>query len=109
MGARSVNAVLGLWLFFSAFLWEHTSRQFHNAWVVGVVVVTAALAGLGGARWGRVVNGVLGGWLIVTALMWNPGADPTFWNHAIVGAALALFASAPSLRAVRDRSLPTST
>jgi hypothetical protein len=104
MGPRVGNALLGLWLFLSAFLWDHSVLQFHNAWVVGTLVVTAALAGLTGAQWGRFLNAALGGWLIATALTWSRGGDfATFWNHALVGMTVALFAFAPSWRAVRRR------
>jgi hypothetical protein len=106
MGARAINAVLGLWLFLSAFLWEHGSRQFHNAWIVAAVVISAALAGLQGARWGRRLNATPGGWLVITALFWSRGDAATFWNHTLVGIAVALFAFAPSWSGARRRVSP---
>jgi hypothetical protein len=78
--------------------------QFHNAWIVGALVVAAALAGLAGARWGRLLNAALGGWLVVSALFWSRADLATFWNHALVGIALALFAFAPSWAAARRRA-----
>jgi hypothetical protein len=99
-----MNAVLGFWLFLSAFAWEHGGQQFHNAWIVGTLVVTAALAGLSGARWGRYLNAALGAWLLLTALFWSRGNAATFWNHALVGMALAFFAFAPSWAAARRRA-----
>jgi hypothetical protein len=78
MGPRIINTALGFWLFLSAFLWAHGSLQFNNAWIVGALVVTAALAGLAGARWGRLLNAALGGWLVLSALFWSRADHATF-------------------------------
>ena len=102
MGARALNAVLGLWLFVSAFLWSHRLEQLHNAWGTGLVVITAAMWGLGGAAWARFINMLAGAWLLITSLMW-PSRPATFWNHVLVGLALALLGAAPSLTALRGR------
>jgi hypothetical protein len=102
VGARIANAVVGSWLFVSAFLWPHLPAQRHNAWIVGMVAVSCALAGLTGHRWGRYVNAAAGGWLIVSSLqrLIHP---LTFWNHMVVGFLLVLFGVSPSLSALRDR------
>ena len=106
MGARALNATLGLWLFFSAFLWPHTPFHQTNAWVVGMVVVTLAMLGLTGVAWARYANAAIGGWLILSAAL-VPGIDTgTFWNHVLSGFALALFGLAPSLRDLRARRPP---
>jgi len=103
MGARLINALLGLWLFVSAFLWPHTSAERANAWIVGMLAVTAALAGLAGRKAGRLVNAALGGWLIVSALLLPRMRPATFWNNLIVGAALAFFAMVSHLPELRGR------
>lgn len=103
MGARAINAVLGLWLFFSAFLWPHTRAQRVTAWTVGLLAVTAALAGTSGRTWGRSVNAALGGWLIVSALLVPRLRVATFWTDIIVGFGLVLFAMVPRLSALRHR------
>jgi hypothetical protein len=109
MGARTAAAVLGVWLFFSAFLWPHGSAQFHNAWITGVLAVTAAMAGLhGGGRVGalpRHVHAALGGWLLVSSLLMQGTTSGTFWNHVFVGFGLLFFGVSPSLRAA-DRRAP---
>lgn len=104
MGARAINAVFGFWLFLSAFLWPHSTHQRYNAWGVGVLVVTLALAGLSGHRWARTVNALLGGWLIVTTLLWPRISPLTFWNQMLVGLAVAMFAFAGSVSALRRRA-----
>ena len=103
MGARLINATLGLWLFLSAFLWPHTPVERTNAWVGGMMAVTAALVGLSGRKIGRLVNGALGGWLIVSALLLPRFTAATFWNHLLVGAALAFFAMVARLPDIRSR------
>jgi hypothetical protein len=102
MGMRLLNALLGSWLYLSAFLWPHAPFERTNAWVSGMIAVTAALVGLGKRKAGRYVNAVLGAWLIVSAIF-TPTRAATFWNHLLVGFALALFALAPSLSALRER------
>jgi hypothetical protein len=102
MGARVVNLVVGFWLFVSAFLWQHSRAERLNAWIIGVVAVSAALAGLSGRRWGRFVNVAAGGWLIVSSLV-PTISRLTFWNHMLVGLLLAMFGVAPSLAALRER------
>lgn len=103
IGARVVNAVLGFWLYLSAFLWPHMPAQRASAWVIGMIVVTAALAGLSGLRAGRLVNAALGAWLIISALLLPQTRPATFWNHILVGAALAFVAMASRLSDLRGR------
>lgn len=98
-----MNAALGLWLFVSAFLWPHSATQRANATIVGLLVVALALAGLAGLRGARYLNAALGGWLVVSALFLPGLTQMTFWNHVVVGVAVALFALAPSLRNARER------
>jgi len=103
MGARLINGLLGAWLFLSAVLWPHTAAQRANAWVVGMLAVTAALAGLTGMKGGRMLNAALGGWLILSAVLLPRTSAATFWNHVIVGAALAFFAMVARLPDIRRR------
>jgi hypothetical protein len=103
VGARLVNVVLGFWLYLSAFAWSHSAFERANAWVSGIVVVTAALVGLRDTKAGRYVNTIVGAWLILSALLLPRLRVVTFWNQLIVGFALALFALAPSLSTLRTR------
>jgi hypothetical protein len=98
MGARAINAILGLWLFMSAFAWPHGRAQFTNATVVGMLAVTMALLGLGGRKWPRLSNVALGGWLILSSLFLPRVSVATFWNHLVVGLAMALVGASPDLR-----------
>src|SRR3982750_541792 len=104
MGARIVNAVLGLWLYLSAFAWPHTPFERANAWISGIVAVTAALVGLRHTKMGRHVNAAIGAWLIVSAVLMPAIRAATFWNHLLVGFALAFFAMGSSLSSLRRRT-----
>jgi hypothetical protein len=104
MGARAINAILGVWLFTSAFVWPHGRAQFVNATVVGMLAVTLALLGLGGRRWPRLSNTALGGWLILSSLFLPRWSVATFWNHIFVGFAMALVGASPELRHLRRRA-----
>jgi hypothetical protein len=103
MGARALNAVLGLWLFFSAFLWPQTSAQRWTAWMVGILAVTAALAGGSGEERGRNLGAALGGWLILSALLLPRLLAATFWNEIFVGFAMAFLALASTAGDLRRR------
>ena len=98
-----INALLGFWLFLSAVMWPHPPDQRTNAWVVGLLAVTAALAGLSGKKAGRMINAVLGGWLILSAILLPRMTRATFWNHVLVGAALAFVAMAAHIPDLRRR------
>jgi hypothetical protein len=102
LGARAVNAVIGLWLFFSAFLWPHSRFQALNAWVVGALAVTAALAATRGLGWARYLNAALGGWLIVSAILPLGQPPATLWNHVAAGFLLVLFSMLGNLRDIKE-------
>jgi len=101
---RAANAVIGLWMLVSPFFWLHTRFQRLNAWVVGIVVVSAALAAGRGHRLGRTVNALLGAWLIISGLLPLGQRPSIVWNQVVCGFFLVLFATADSLRALRAQS-----
>jgi hypothetical protein len=103
MGARALNTVLGLWLFFSGFLWPHTMAHRWNAWVVGMLAVFGGLVGLSGDKRGRYLNAALGGWLIASALLLPHLRPATFWNEILVGFAMVLIASTTTASDLRPR------
>ena len=103
MSARVLNALLGLWLFFSGFLWRHTEAQRWNAWVVGMLAVAGALIGISGEKRGRYLNAALGGWLILSALFLPRLRAATFWNEILVGFAMVCLALASTAGDLRRR------
>jgi uncharacterized membrane protein YobD (UPF0266 family) len=102
MNTRVANAILVLWLFFSAFLWHQTYNQRVLGWIVGMLAVTAALVERPHRRFGREMTLVLGGILIVVALLQTPRTRATFWNTLLVGLAMVLFSIISHLRALRS-------
>ncbi|HVU51788.1 MAG TPA: hypothetical protein VHL80_13925 [Polyangia bacterium] len=88
---------MGFWLFLSSFLWFHGPYQTLNAWVVSILAVTFALAGLEARPNARYANWVLGGWLVVSSFMLPETRPATAVNHVLVGVILAVMASLPRL------------
>lgn len=103
MGARALNALLGLWLFFSASFWTATATQRWIGWVVGALAVTDAVAGISGTKRGRYLNLVLGAWLILFAILLPRARALVFWNELLVGFAMVLLALAARLTDLRRR------
>jgi hypothetical protein len=101
---RATNAVIGLWMFVSTFFWFHTRFQRLNAWVVGILAMSAALAVGRGRGWGRSLNALLGAWLIISGLLPLGQRPSIVWNQVVCGFFLVLFATADSLRALRAQS-----
>lgn len=101
MSTRVANAILGLWLFFSTFLWPQTPDRRAFGWIVGILAVTAASIERPHRRLGRDVTLVLGGVLIVVALLQTPRTRATFWNTLLVGVAMVLCSVISHLRALR--------
>ncbi len=86
--ARTLNLILGAWLFVSAFLWTHTAADRVNDWAVGLAVLVFAVIAMttSPARW---VNTAIAVWLFISAFALPHAHVGTRWNEAIV--ALAVF------------------
>ena len=87
MSIRAVNIVLGLWLFLSAFLWEHTQAQMTNTWVVGALCFALALSA---SRFpaARYFNTALSVWLFISTFALPTANTGTVWNNAIIAVAI---------------------
>jgi hypothetical protein len=83
-----INAILGAWLFISAFAWPHTMAQMTNTWIVGVLCVICALISMAVPPVRYLVT-ALAVWLFIST--WAlPSASPgTLWNNVLV--AIAMF------------------
>ncbi len=86
--ARIANLILGVWLFISAFIWQHSPAQMTNTWILGVLIAVFALIAMSapGARW---VNTVLSIWLFISVWALPSVNVGTMWNNALV--AIAVF------------------
>jgi hypothetical protein len=99
-----LNALLGGWLFISAFLWPHTLAQFHNAWIAGTLVACFALAAIAGVRTARYVNVALGFWLFVVTLALPRMSGATTLNNVLVAVAIIVTSLLPEhMEAFRER------
>jgi len=92
------NAVLGAWLFASAFVWPHTSNQMTNTCAIGALSVAGALVGTQYSTI-RYVNSILALWLLVSSWAGQVATEVTTWNGTLVAFpmfALSLVTIAPT-------------
>lgn len=96
---RLINAILGVWLFVSAFVWPHSHAQMTNMWICGVLCVVFAIASLG-VPWARYLNTVLAIWLFVSAWALLPAPIAahiaTTWNNILCAIAIFVVSLVPS-------------
>jgi len=93
MAARAISAMLGLWLFLSGVAWPHDRAHLVNAWIVGILAVTIALAAVGAHPKARYLNVALGVWLIFSAMFLRATTVATALNDVLVGIGLVFFGS----------------
>lgn len=94
MAARTLNILLGIWLFISAFIWPHTSAQMTNTWILGVLCVIFALIALK-IEQVRFLNTALAVWLFISAFVLPVQSTGTQWNNALVAIAVFIISLAP--------------
>lgn len=95
MPARTLNLILGIWLFVSAFVWPHSSAQFANTWIVGVLTAIFALVAMRTPP-ARYVNTALAIWLFISAFALPTVNVGTVWNNALVGIAMFILSLVPT-------------
>ncbi len=103
MAARTLNVILGIWLFISAFVWPHDAAQMTNTWILGVLCVVFALIALGVPK-ARYLNTVLAIWLFVSAYALLDVSRGTVWNNVLVAIAVFVFSLIPTEPTPRLRS-----
>jgi hypothetical protein len=94
MTARTLNLILALWLFLSAFVWPRTAASFTNAWVVGLLAAVFAVVGMTRAK-ARFANTALSAWLLVAALVLPQRSPIARWNDLAVAVAMLLVSLVP--------------
>jgi hypothetical protein len=82
-----IIAILGAWLFISAFAWPHTMGQMTNTWIVGVLCVICALISMA-VPWVRYLNTVLAVWLFISTWAFSDSSPGTIWNNVLVAVAI---------------------
>jgi len=101
--ARWLNILIGVWLFISAFAWQHSMASRTNSWICGILVVVFAAMALAYPAV-RYLNTILGIWLIVAGCALHHVASGTQWNNIIIGAVVLLVSLVPS-KASRNPTL----
>jgi hypothetical protein len=93
--ARTLNLILGAWLFVSAFLWSHTPADRVSCWAAGLGVIAFAVIAMTipVARW---VNCALAVWLFVSAFALPHLHPGTRWNEVIVALLVFFLAIVPT-------------
>jgi hypothetical protein len=92
---RILNAILGVWLFISAFLWPHAQAQTTNTWIVGVLAVVFALVAMA-VPWVRYFNTLLAIWLFISAWALPTLHAGTIWNNVLVSIAMFIVSLVPN-------------
>jgi hypothetical protein len=90
-----INAILGLWLFVSAFLWTHSQAQMTNTWIVGVLAILFSLVSMA-VPWARYANTALAVWLFISAWALPTASPGTIWNNVLVAIAMFIVSLVPT-------------
>ncbi len=92
--ASGINVVLGIWLFISAFVWQHTTAEMTNTWILGVLCVIFALIALSAPQ-ARYLNTALAIWLFISVWALPHDNMATMWNNALVAIAVFIVSLIP--------------
>jgi hypothetical protein len=84
VAARTLNLMLALWLFFSAFAFPRSPQSMTNAWVVGLVTAVVSVASMLRRARLRYVSTVLSAWLLAAAFVLPQRSPVAHWNDVLV-------------------------
>ena len=98
MFIRVVNALLGLWMFVSAFMFARGTAQFYNVLAVSLLVIGFSLASILGRHGARKANFVLGVWLVISALALGNPTTSSMVNQIVSAALLMITSLFPHVR-----------
>jgi hypothetical protein len=92
--ARYANALLGLWLFLSAFVWPQEESARINTCLVGLFIGVCAVTATG---WGfvRHVTMILALWLAFSTVLVYPGSGVALYNNLLVSVLVLALAEIP--------------
>ena len=91
---RYSNALLGLWLFISAFAWDHAPSSRMNTCLVGLFMLVSAITATGWSI-ARHLTMALALWLAFTTLAAFPDGPASSWNNLIVALVVVVLAELP--------------
>jgi hypothetical protein len=95
VAARTLNLMLALWLFFSAFAWPRTPPSMTNAWAVGLVVAIVSVASMFRRVRLRYVCTALSAWLLAAAFLLPQRSPVARWNDVLVAIAMLVVSLIP--------------
>jgi hypothetical protein len=95
MAARTINLILGLWLFSSAFMLPRTPASMRNVLAVGALVAVLSVASMLRRVWLRYVNTALSAWLLVAAFLLPQRSPLARWNDAMIAVAMVVLSLVP--------------
>lgn len=104
MFIRVLNALLGLWLFASAFMFSHAPAPFINVLVVSLAVMAVGMASILGRHGARRVNAALGAWLVISALAFPNIPTAGIVHQIVMGVLLVITALFPHVHYQRSRT-----
>jgi hypothetical protein len=84
-----------MWLFVSAFIWQHASAQFANTLIVGAAAAIAAGIALKSPQL-RFANAALAIWLFVSTWIFPVALPATIWNNVIAAIVMLVVALIPN-------------
>lgn len=105
MAVRYVNIIAGVWLFVSAFLWQHSPPSRMNNWIVGALIMLFAAIGLL-VPVARILNTMLSIWLFFSALAVFHLMGATLWNNLLVATIVFIASLVPTTHAAGRRHRP---
>ena len=91
MTTRIFNALIGIWLFVTAFMWPHTSAEMTVTVVAAILTFALAILAIY-TQAARYLNAIVAVLLFLSVLTLPSLARATQWNNAIV--AIAIFVAA---------------
>ncbi len=92
--ARTINALLGLWLFASVFVLREESDAAFNTWTVGLFVCLTSVIGYWLPQ-ARFVNAALAVWLAVTTTIFRHASTAAFLNELVAAGAIFALSLVP--------------
>ncbi len=101
--ARYLNIALGIWLVVSSYLWPHSSAQFANLWIAGLLVARFAAVAITAPRV-RFFNSAVGIWLILSPFLLSRLSTATTWNNVLVGVVITLASLVGPARSFTSRA-----
>jgi hypothetical protein len=95
MFIRVLNALLGLWLFASAFMFSRAPAPFINVLLVSLAVMAIGMASILGRHGARRLNAVLGAWLVISAMIFQSMQTGQIVHQVVMGVLLVISALFP--------------